>query len=89
MYKLDISKKFAKSLRKFTKTENRNIHAKLQILAKDPFYPSLRTKKVQRLKGVFESDVFESSVNMDIRIFWMHQDGRIILLIDVGHHDIL
>ena len=58
---------------------------KLNLLVQDPFYPSLRTKKIQGL-----TDVFEMSVNMDIRILWKYENGVIILLLDVGHHkDIL
>lgn len=58
---------------------------KLRILAENPFYPSLRTKKVQGL-----NNAFEMSVNMDIRILWQYENGVIIFLIDIGHHkDIL
>lgn len=57
------------------------IAKKLKILVKNPFYPSLRTKKIQGL-----DNVFEMSVNMDIRILWKYEDGVIILLLDVGHH---
>jgi len=54
---------------------------KLKLLINDPFYPSLRTKKVQGTDGIFEM-----SVNMDIRILWKYEGDIIILLIDVGHH---
>ena len=84
MYKLEYTKTFEKSLKKLSGNEQRAIAGKLIILIKNPFHPSLRTKKVQQLK-----DVFESSVNMDIRILWKYKDGRLILLIDIGHHDIL
>ena len=84
MFKLDPSKSFKKELKNLSKNEQRAVAKKLEILKKDPFHPSLRTKKVQRL-----TDVFECSVNMDIRIFWTYNGDRIILLIDVGHHDIL
>ncbi|MDR2692650.1 MAG: hypothetical protein LBB74_00335 [Chitinispirillales bacterium] len=53
-------------------------------LEDDPFYPSLRTKK---LKG--KSGRYESSVNMDIRLIWRFENGKIILLLNIGHHDIL
>ena len=33
--------------------------------------------------------LFECSVNMDIRIIWYYEDGVMIILLDVGHHDIL
>ena len=84
MFKFDPSKTFKKGLKDLTKNEQRAVAKKLEILKKDPFHPSLRTKKVQRL-----DDVFECSVNMDIRIFWTYNGDNIILLIDVGHHDIL
>ena len=84
MYKLEPSKAFEKSLKKLSTNEQRIVAEKLKFLIKDPFHPSLRTKKIQRLESVFES-----SVNMDIRILWMHKGHRLILLIGIGHHDIL
>lgn len=33
--------------------------------------------------------MWESSVNMDIRIIWFYENNEIILLLDIGHHDIL
>ena len=84
MYKLEPTKAFTKALKKLSNNEQKIVGSKLKILAKDPFHPSLRTKKVQRLKGVFEA-----SVNMDIRILWKYNGDRLLLLIDIGHHDIL
>ena len=84
MYKLEYSKAFGKSLKKLSDSEQRIVAGKLNILVENPLHPSLRTKKVQRLK-----DVYESSVNMDIRILWMHKGNRLILLLNIGHHDIL
>ena len=81
MYKLKYTKEFEKSLKSLTKNEQKMVFNKLKLLVQDPFYPSLRTKKVQGLV-----DVFEMSVNMDIRILWKYEDGVIILLLDVGHH---
>ena len=84
MYNIEPSRTFEKSLKKLTANEQRTVAVKLKILIKDPHHPSLRTKKVQGAKGIFES-----SVNMDIRVLWMHKGNRIILLLNVGHHDIL
>jgi len=84
MYKLEPTKAFEKSLKKLTSSEQRAAAKKLKLMVKNPFHPSLRTKKVQRLE-----DVFECSVNMDIRILWQHKGDRLILLINIGHHDIL
>ncbi len=85
MYKLKYTKAFEKDLRSLSQKEQKAAAQKLKILTEDPFYPSLRAKKVQGLKNVFEM-----SVNMDIRILWKYDEGVIILLLDVGHHkDIL
>ena len=84
MYRLEPSRLFSKTLTKLSHNEQKAVARKLSILSQNPFHPSLRTKKVQSLK-----DVFECSVNMDIRILWTYRDGKIILLLEIGHHDIL
>ena len=85
MYKLKYTKEFEKNLKKLSSVEQKAVASKLKLLVQNPFYPSLRTKKVQGL-----DNVFEMSVNMDIRILWKYENGIIILLLDVGHHkDIL
>jgi mRNA-degrading endonuclease YafQ of YafQ-DinJ toxin-antitoxin module len=56
----------------------------IKLLAEDPAYKSLRTKK---MKG--KNRYYESSVNMDIRILWEYQNNNVIALFKVGHHDIL
>jgi mRNA interferase RelE/StbE len=82
MYKLKYTKAFAKSLKKLSANEQKAVAQKLKILTENPFYPSLRTKKVKGL-----DNVFEMSVNMDIRILWRYENSIIILLIDIGHHN--
>ena len=85
MYKLKYTRQFEKDLKRLSQSKQRAVAAKLRLLVQNPFYPSLRTKKVQGL-----DDVFEMSVNMDIRILWRYENGVILLLLDVGHHqDIL
>ncbi len=85
MYKLKYTKTFEKHLKSLSRAEQTAVANKLKLLIKDPFYPSLRTKKVRGF-----DDVFEMSVNMNIRILWRYENGVIILLLEVGHHkDIL
>ena len=84
MYSLEPTKTFAKSLKKLSLNERKAVARKLVFLTQNPYHPSLRTKKVQNLE-----DVFECSVNMDIRILWTYKGGKIILMLDIGHHDIL
>lgn len=57
---------------------------KLRLLAENPLHPSLRVKRIQGSAGLFEC-----SVNMDIRIIWRLEGDVLILLLDIGHHDIL
>jgi mRNA-degrading endonuclease YafQ of YafQ-DinJ toxin-antitoxin module len=54
---------------------------KLDILADNPKHPSMRTKKIKGGK-----DIFEASVNMDIRITWEFFED-VILLRNIGRHD--
>ena len=55
-----------------------------ELLAENPFHPSLRTKRIQGA-----TDLFECSVNMDIRIIWYYEGDKMIIVVDVGHHDML
>lgn len=82
MYKLKFTKAFEKGLKKLSAPEQNAVAQKLSLLIENPFYPSLRTKKVQGL-----NNIFEMSVNMDIRILWCYENGVIILLLEIGHHN--
>ena len=75
MYKLKYTKAFEKGLKKLSVPEQRAVAQKLKLLAENPFYPSLRTKKVQGFENVFEM-----SVNMDIRILWRYETGSSFFL---------
>jgi len=77
------TKTFQRAFERLTKVEKALVMAKIDRLEDEPFYPSLRSKK---LKG--NSGCYESRVNRDIRIIWRYQNGKIILLINVGHHDV-
>ena len=64
------------------KKSNREINSSFLIF--NPTHPSLRTKKIQGSDGIWES-----SVNMDIRIIWFYENDELIILLDIGHHDML
>ena len=83
-FKIVITKTFEKNLKKLTHIEQRQVASKLKLLQTDPYYPSLRTKKI---KGY--EDLFECSVNMDIRILWKYEGENIIITLDIGHHSIV
>jgi mRNA interferase RelE/StbE len=83
-YRITYTKRFEKNLKKLTATERAQLKKKLEILIMDPLYPSLRTKRIQGTE-----DLFEFSVNMDVRVIWQYEGDTLILLLDIGHHDIL
>ena len=36
-----------------------------------------------------QKDLYESSINMSIRIIWYFENEELIILVDIAHHDIL
>lgn len=84
MFKLIPEKRFIANYRKLPLNLQKRIDGKLLCLAEDPNHPSLRTKKIRGAESLYES-----SINMDIRLIWHHDDDKLIILLDVGHHDIL
>ena len=83
-YVLTFSSSFEKHFKNFQERQRRQIRNKLQILIENPMHPSLRLK---RIRGTAE--LWEMSVNMDIRIILRFEGNTIILLLDIGHHNIL
>jgi mRNA-degrading endonuclease YafQ of YafQ-DinJ toxin-antitoxin module len=73
---------FIDHLKRFTIKEQRVIERKIELLKNDVDHPSLRTKKLD------DDGLHESSVSMDIRVIWQLRQN-VMVLMDVGHHDIL
>lgn len=80
-YRLQLEKSFTKHYKKLTATERGMVDDKLRILSRDPWHPSLRTKRIQ---GTGE---FEVSVNMDIRMAITFEGDKLIIMLDINHHD--
>lgn len=83
MYKLVYTPRFKKSFNSLTITEKTQFKNKMNLFVENVLHPSLRTKKLQG-----QTDLYESSINMDIRIIWYFENEELIVLVDVGHHDI-
>lgn len=83
-YQLTFTDRFQKHFRTLTEQEKKQLRQKLELLVENPLHPSLRTKRIQGT-----TDLFEFSVNMSIRVIWFYENNRMIILVDVGHHDIL
>lgn len=83
-YAFTFTPRFQKHFKNLTSQEKKQLKNKLELLAENPSHPSLRTKRIQGT-----TDLFECSVNMSIRIIWYYEGKKMIILVDVGHHDIL
>ena len=83
-YKITYTKRFLKNFKRLNAAEKAQLKKKLELLMQDPLYPSLRTKRIQGT-----ASLFEFSVNMDVRVIWEYEGDTLILLLDIGHHDIL
>ena len=83
-YQFTPTHRFQKHFKKLASQEKKQLKKKLELLAQNPTHPSLRTKRIQGSELLFES-----SINMDIRIIWYYERPNMIILVDIGHHDIL
>ena len=84
MLQITYTERFQKSYKKLSSEEKQQFKRKLAMFAANPTHPSLRVKRIQGT-----NDLFEFSVNMDIRVIWFYDEDTIAALIDIGHHDIL
>ena len=73
-----------KNLKRLMAKEQKIAAKTLMLMMENPFHPSLRTKKVKGFQ-----DLFECSVNMNIRILWRYDGEDIILILDIGHHSVV
>ena len=83
-YEILFSSRFKKSFNKLQTNEKKVFYKKLSLFIENHKHPGLRAKKI---KG--SEILFESSINMSIRVIWTCKDDRMILMLDIGHHDIL
>lgn len=83
MLKITYSDRFQKHFKELTSVEKKQFYSKLRLFSENPLHPSLRTKRIQGT-----DNLYEFSVNMDIRVIWFYEGDSLVALIDVGHHDI-
>jgi len=78
---IEYSDSFREGVQRLSLEAKMQLKKKLELMAENPRHPSLRSKKIQGIDGIFEA-----SVNMDIRMTWQYtEDG--ILLRKIGEHD--
>lgn len=84
MLQITYSDRFTKHYKKLTKQEQEQFKQKLKLFVSNPYHPSLRVKRIQGA-----DDLFEFSVNMDIRVIWYYEGEDLVALVDIGHHNVL
>jgi mRNA-degrading endonuclease RelE of RelBE toxin-antitoxin system len=73
-YELLFSSRFKKSFSKLAAQEKKIFYKKLEMFIDNHQHPSLRTKKIKGSKILFES-----SINMSIRVIWRYQNDNLIV----------
>lgn len=76
-----FSERFKKDYKLFSGDIKKTVMAKLKVLFENPYHPSLRTKKIKS-----KEDIFETSINMSIRMTWNYHEGKTFLRA-IGEHD--
>ena len=84
VYEFTYTPRFRKHFKNLGAQEKKQLKNKLELLSENPSHPSLRVKHIQGT-----DDLFECSINIDIRIICYYEGDKMIILLDVGHHDIL
>ncbi|ADQ40235.1 cytotoxic translational repressor [Caldicellulosiruptor acetigenus I77R1B] len=79
--KIYYSQLFKEKVSKLPPDVKKILKKKLELLLQNPYHPSLRTKKIQGTK-----DIFETTITMGIRLTWQYKEDGIILR-NIGEHD--
>jgi len=81
MYKLNFTKGFEKSLKKLSSNEQKAVAQKLKLLIQNPFYPSLRTKKIQGFNWCFIRNADEWSCLLHIKLYFTDFFHRLVYIL--------
>ena len=84
MLQITFTDRFRKHYAELTTIEKKQFKNKLALFAENPLHPSLRVKRIQGT-----DNLFEFSVNIDIRVIWFYEGETLVALVDIGHHHIL
>lgn len=79
--KIEYSENFKRAVLALNESDKKQVKKQLKLMLINPRHPSLRSKKIQ---GTV--DIFEASINMNIRMTWQYTKNG-ILLRNIGEHD--
>ncbi len=78
---IEYSDSFREGVKRLSPDAKKQLKKKLEMMVNNPRHPSLRSKKIQGIDGIFEA-----SINIDIRMTWQYTENG-ILLRKIGEHD--
>ena len=82
MPKIKFSKRFLKSFARLPKTVREKIKKQIALLAENPRHPSLQTRPIQGVTGIYEA-----RVDVDYRMTYERMADDTLVLRVVGKHD--
>ena len=85
-YILIPTKNFNSEFDKLSQIDQQRVLDKDGVIAGRPVLP---VPAEQKTTGESRPLYFESSVSMSIRLIWRYDGEKIIVMLDVGHHDVL
>ncbi len=78
------TERFKKFYKRLSVEEKKTLQKKLVLMKKNPYHPSLRTKKIQGA-----GNIFECSITMAIRMTWQYEGESIVLRVVEDHDEVL
>jgi len=78
------SGRFKRNVKRVDKEVISILRTKLEIFVKNPFHPSLGTKKIKH-----SDRIYELRINRDIRVTWQYdkENEDTVILRNIGYHD--
>lgn len=82
--KITETERFRKSFNALNKTRRKKTKKQFQLFIKNLFHPSLHTEKLEPKKN----NIWSFRIDKNFRVIFTFLSGEIILLLDIGPHNI-
>jgi hypothetical protein len=86
-FNFQASKPFWKQFHRLTPQQQAAALEKFQTFKNDPFAPSLRPHRINRLSALAGRTIYAVDIEGDLRATF-YQDGQTIMSVSIGTHDI-
>lgn len=89
MPNFETTSKFENQYKSLPDQVKKNFKKQIELFVSDPNHPSLKTKKKHAASNEFGETIFESRINLSYRFLWKWNGHQIVLLLTIGHHEIV